>query len=70
MGQRTVSSIDTLRDQVACVDAQVAQSAARGEFDELTQRLLAQVDGGQMGEGTARKEVYNSLRERSANFTP
>jgi hypothetical protein len=70
VGQCSAQPIETLRDQVECVDSAVAPSPSRQVFDDLAQRLLTQVDNGGISEGTARYDIYTSLSERAATDTP
>jgi TPR repeat protein len=68
--QCSAQPIETLRDQVGCVDSAVAPSPSRQVFDDLAQRLLTQVDSGGISEGTARHDIYTSLSERDTTNTP
>jgi Sel1 repeat len=63
----TADSINTLRDQIACVDARIAASSARVEFDSLAQRILAEVNSGGISETDGRHEIYTTLLQRTAS---
>ncbi len=66
----TADAIDSLRDQIACVDARITASPARMEFDDLAQRILAEVDNGSTNETDARKEIYATLAQRAVPSQP
>lgn len=69
-GDCTADALDTLRDQIACVDARVAASPARMEFDDLAHRILGEVDNGSTNETDARREIYTTLSQRAAPSQP
>ena len=64
------AAVETLSDQLACVDSHTQPSAERTVFDAAAAQLLLDVQGGKLEERAARRAIYQDLKQRAYPQTP